>query len=322
VDASGNIYIADNDNYRIRMVTKSTGIITTVAGVGRSGYSGDGGPATSAQLIYGTSIAVDASGNIYIAHKDNNRIRMVTKSTGIITTVAGGAGYGYSGDGGPATSAQLYSPTGVAVDASGNIYIADNDNYRIRMVTKSTGIITTVAGGAGYGYSGDGGPATSAQLSYPKGVAVDASGNIYIADNDNYRIRMVGRVVPTTMPTTIPTSPPETISTAAPTAGPGQLTCTAGMFLAPGTSCAVCPAGTSSESGSTTCTPCAAGSYSGPFSSGCTLCSPGYYATVGSSCSPCLPGTYSALSGSATCTSCPSGHFSGPSALSCTLCSA
>jgi ribosomal protein S11 len=273
-------------------------------------------------LNYPRGIAVDASGNIYIADFSNNCIRMVTKSTGIITTIAGSGGNGYRGDGGQATAAQFGDTAGFAVDASGNIYIADSSNNCIRMVTKSTGIITTIAGSGVRGYSGDGGQATAAKFRSAAGVAVDASGNIYIADRGNYRIRMIGPVVPTAMPTMVPTSPPGTISTAAPSTGPGQLSCTAGMFLAPGKSCTVCPAGTSSNSGSNTCTPCAAGSYSGPFSSGCTLCSPGFFAAVGSSCSPCLSGTYSALSGSAACTACPSGQFSGPGALSCTLCSA
>ena len=110
---------------------------------------------------------------------------------GIITTVAGNGNYGYSGDGGLATSAQLHKPSGVAVDASGNIYIADAYNERIRLVTKSTGIITTLAGDGTYGYSGDGGLATSAQLRFPSGVAVDALGNIYIADTGNERTRMI-----------------------------------------------------------------------------------------------------------------------------------
>jgi trimeric autotransporter adhesin len=193
VDASGDIYIADNFNNRIRMVTRSTGIITTVAGDGTFGYKGDGGPATSAGLFYPLGIAVDASGNIYIADTSNNRIRLVTRSTGIITTVAGDGTFGYRGDGGPATSASLHNPWGIAVDASGNIYIADIDNHRIRLVTRSTGIITTVAGDGTFGYRGDGGPATSAGLYYPYGVAVDASGNIYIADTSNNRIRLVTR---------------------------------------------------------------------------------------------------------------------------------
>jgi trimeric autotransporter adhesin len=195
VDASGNIYIADTDNHRIRLVTKSTGIITTVAGTKTAGHSGDGGLATSATMRYPTGITVDASGNIYFADSNNNCIRMVTKSTGIITTVAGvrtSAIYEYfSGDGGPATLATLYYPRDVAVDASGNIYISDSGNNRIRMVTKSTGIITTVAGTGTAGYKGDGGLATSAKLYSPDGITVDASGNIYFADSANNRIRMV-----------------------------------------------------------------------------------------------------------------------------------
>jgi trimeric autotransporter adhesin len=244
-DASGNIYIADYYNHRIRMVTKSTGIITTVAGDGTDGYKGDGGLATSAGLLYPSDVAVDASGNIYIADRSNHRIRMVTKSTGIITTVAGNGQYGYAGDGGLATSAGLLYPGSVALDASGNIYIADRDNHRIRMVTKSTGIITTVAGDGSIGYKGDGGLATSAGLNYPLRVAVDASGNIYIADTDNRRVRLVKsqassvpptrspivlNICPTPSPTrsptvlktcpTITTAPPTTPPTRPPTSPP------------------------------------------------------------------------------------------------------
>jgi trimeric autotransporter adhesin len=191
VDASGNIYIADSGNHRIRLVTKSTGIITTVVGTGSYGYSGDGGLATSAALFYPYGVAVDASGNIYITDYIYHRIRLVTKSTGIITAMAGNETVGYSGDGGQATSATFISPNGVAVDASGNIYIADTYNHRIRLVTTSTGIITTVAGNGTRGYIGDGGLATSATFISPYGVAVDASGNIYISDSGNHRIRLV-----------------------------------------------------------------------------------------------------------------------------------
>jgi sugar lactone lactonase YvrE len=217
VDASGNIYIADTGDYRIRLVTSSTGIITTVAGDGTAGYKGDGGQATSAGLTYPYGVAVDASGNIYIADSYDNRIRLVTKSTGIITTVAGDGSYGYKGDGGPATSAGLSFPRGIALDASGNIYIADFYPNRIRMVMKSTGIITTVAGGGSYGYVGDGGPATSAGLSNPSSIAVDASGNIYIADTYNNRIRLVSPKASTASlaPSSSPLSSP---LSAAPTA--------------------------------------------------------------------------------------------------------
>ena len=164
------------------------GTITTVAGNGNGGYSGDGGPATSAELFEPYGVVVDGAGNLYIADTINNSIRKVTPG-GTITTVAGDGTYGYSGDGGPATSAELAHPYGVAVDGAGNLYIADADNQRIRKVTPG-GTITTVAGGT-YGYSGDGGPATSAELYEPTGVAVDGAGNLYIADSGNQRIRKV-----------------------------------------------------------------------------------------------------------------------------------
>jgi trimeric autotransporter adhesin len=206
VDASGNIYIADNSNHRIRMVTNGTGVITTVAGNGSQGYSGDSGQATSAALYSPPGVAVDASGNIYIADFYNNRIRKVTKSTGVITTVAGTGRGSYGGDKGQATSANLRSPYGIAVDASGNIYIADCFNHCIRLVTKSTGVITTVAGTGSQGYSGDKGQATSAELNFPQGVAVDASGRVYIADQSN-RIRMIEATeLPTTAPSVAPSS--------------------------------------------------------------------------------------------------------------------
>jgi sugar lactone lactonase YvrE len=194
VDSSGNLYIVDADNNRIRKVTASTGIITTVAGNGTAGYSGDGGAATSAELDTPFGVAVDASGNLYIVDVNNDRIRKVTASTGIITTVAGNGTWGYSGDGGTATSAELFSPFGVAVDASGNLYIADSGNNRIRKVTASTGIITTVAGNGTAGSTGDGGAASSAELSYPTGVVVDSLGNFYIADYNNNKVRTVGSI--------------------------------------------------------------------------------------------------------------------------------
>ncbi|MFH1352591.1 MAG: LamG-like jellyroll fold domain-containing protein [bacterium] len=187
-DDSGNVYIADRNNHRVRKVNTS-GTITTIAGNGSAGYSGDGGTATSAQLYFPFGVAVDSSGNVYIADYGNNRIRKINTS-GIITTIAGNGSGGYSGDDGSATSAQLYYPAGVAVDGSGNIYIADYYNHRIRKVDLS-GYITTIAGNGSAGYSGDGGTATSAQLYYPAGVAVDGAGNIYIADYNNKCIRKI-----------------------------------------------------------------------------------------------------------------------------------
>ena len=188
VDISGNVYIADTYNNKIRKVT-SIGIITTIAGTGTTGSSGDGGAAASAQLYSPYGVSVDISGNVYIADYNNHKIRMVT-GTGIITTIAGTGTEGSSGDGGAAISATLSTPHGVSVDISGNVYIADTYNSKIRMVS-GTGIITTIAGTETWGSSGDGGAATSAQLNWPSGVFVDISGNVYISDFNNNKIRMV-----------------------------------------------------------------------------------------------------------------------------------
>lgn len=189
VDGAGNVYIADTYNHRIRKVVAATGLIFTVAGSGTSGYGGDGGTATGAQLYYPTDVAVDGAGNLYIADSDNNRIRKVTAATGVITTLAGSGVYGFSGDGAAAFAAQMRNPRAVAVDSAGNVYIADENNDRVRKVAAGTGVITTVAGG-GSSY-GEGGTATAARLDNPRGVGVDAAGNFYIADTYNYRIRKV-----------------------------------------------------------------------------------------------------------------------------------
>ena len=188
IDAAGNLYIADRSNNRIRKVNTS-GIISTFAGNGAAGYSGDGSSATVAELNNPYGVATDAAGNVYIADYFNNCIRKVNTS-GIISTIAGnGIGNGSNiGDGGTATAAELYYPTGVTTDAAGNVYIADVANQRIRKVNTS-GVISTIAGNGTAGYSGDGSSATAAELYYPVGVATDAVGNIYIADEDNNRIR-------------------------------------------------------------------------------------------------------------------------------------
>jgi len=191
IDSAGNVYIADTNNARIRKVTASSGNISTVAGNGTTGSTGDGGAATSAELYSPTGVAVDSAGNIYIADSANNKIRKVTVSTGKISTVAGTGTGGYSGDGAAATSAALSQPTGVALDSAGNVYIADKNNSRIRKITIATGYISTVAGNGSSGFAGDGAAATSAEISNPNAVAVDPSGNIYIADTGNNRIRKV-----------------------------------------------------------------------------------------------------------------------------------
>ncbi|MBZ4192710.1 MAG: hypothetical protein LAE24_00155, partial [Candidatus Contendobacter sp.] len=177
VAADSSVLIADSHNYRIRRVGLD-GIITTVAGNGTPGYSGDGGPATQASLDFPAGVAVAADGSVLIANYDSNRVRRVGPD-GIITTVAGNGTPGYSGDGGPATQASLNFPTSVAVAADGSVLIADANNSRIRRVGPD-GIITTVAGNGTHGYSGDGGPATQASLSSPWGVAVTADGSVLI----------------------------------------------------------------------------------------------------------------------------------------------
>ncbi len=190
-DSTGNLYIADFANNRIRKVSAATGIITTVVGTGAQGYSGDNGPATSATLSSPSGVAVDSAGNLYIADSGNNVVRKVNAATGIITTAAGNGARGYSGDGGPATSAGLGGPGGLAVDSAGNLYISIPANFSIRKVSAAAGIITTVAGYGTQGYSGDNGPATNAELSYPAGIALDSAGNLYIADYGNNVIRMM-----------------------------------------------------------------------------------------------------------------------------------
>ena len=194
IDSAGNLYIADSANNRIRRIAIATGVITTFAGNGIAGFSGDGGPASAAQLDGPTGVALDAAGNLFVAdgiQDGHMRIRKVAAGTGIITTVAGNGTQGYSGDGGPAIAAQFSSLGGLATDAAGNLYIADNYNNRIRKVSAASGIITTVAGNGVAGHSGDGGPAVSAALNGPLDVAADTSGNLYIADSRNYRIRKV-----------------------------------------------------------------------------------------------------------------------------------
>ena len=191
-DTAGNLFIGDAYNFVVRRIDAQTGVITTVAGNGVQGYGGDGGPATQAMLNSPTDIAFDLSGNLLIADPSNMRIRKVDMTTGIITTFAGTGVQGYDGDGAPATARRLNTPQGVAVDGSGNVYIADVVNRRVRKVSASTGIIATIAGIGIPTSSGDGGPATSAGLTSPRRVAVDAASNVYILDNAfNARIRKV-----------------------------------------------------------------------------------------------------------------------------------
>jgi len=197
LDGAGNLYIADSAHDRIRRVDATTHIISTVAGNGDSGVAINGTLAVNAALNMPSGVAVDGAGNLYIADTKNNAVRVVSSVTGLISTVAGTGTVGYSGDNGPATSATLNQPWGVTVDGAGNLYIADTNNHVIRMVTISTGTITTVAGNGyttstGLGsYSGDGGPATSATLNFPYAVAFDAAGDMLIPDSANNCVRKV-----------------------------------------------------------------------------------------------------------------------------------
>ncbi len=191
MDARGNLFIADSQNSRIRMVN-TNGIIITVAGNGTNSYSGDGGAATNAALSDPQGLAVDSNGNLFIADMRNHRIRMVN-TNGIITTVAGyGSRTFFVGDNGPATNATVVYPSDVKVRADGSLFIADSGNNRVRMVD-TNGIITTFAGSGGINgsFSGDGGNATDATLDDPRGIALDGKGNLFIADTDNVRIRVV-----------------------------------------------------------------------------------------------------------------------------------
>jgi hypothetical protein len=191
VNSAGDLFIADYANNVVREVIKSTGNIITFAGDGKAGYSGDGGPATDAELDGPRGLAIDSAGDVFISDMNNNVIREVVASTGKIITYAGDGKAGYSGDGGSATSAELNSPRGLGIDAAGDLFIADLGNNVIREVVAASGKIATVAGDGKAGYSGDGGPATSAELNNPNGVVVDPAGDLFIADENNNAVREV-----------------------------------------------------------------------------------------------------------------------------------
>jgi len=189
-DIYGNLFFADSKNHRIRRISQD-GIITTIAGTGQSGFSGDGGPAIKAKLFIPFDICIDDSGILCIADWGNHRIRRISQD-GIITTIAGTGQPGYSGDGGPAIKAKLNEPYGVYIDDSGNIYIADSGNHRVRKISRD-GNITTIAGTGVAGFSGDGGMAKGARLNSPQDIFVTLSNEIYINDEHNNRIRKISQ---------------------------------------------------------------------------------------------------------------------------------
>ena len=192
--AGGNLFIADSGSHRILRLAARTGVVTTVAGTGAEGFSGDGGPGTLARLAFPAGVAVDGGGSLFIADFYSHRIRRVAAGSGVITTVAGTGELGLGGDGGPGTSARLAFPGGVTVAPGGDVFIADTHNHRIRRLAVRSGVVTTVAGGSidgKGGFSGDGGPATSARLAFPLGVAVAADGDVFVTDGYNNRVRRV-----------------------------------------------------------------------------------------------------------------------------------
>jgi len=191
IDASGNLYLADTGNHRIRKITSSTGLISTIAGTGTQGYSGDGAPALSAAIDSPTGIAIDLPGNLYLADTHNHRIRRIDASTSLITTIAGTGLLGYSGDTALASAATLALPRGLTADAVGNLYLADTANHRIRRIDATTGLITTVVGDGTQAFAGDNGPPTAASLNSPTATSLSPVGSLTLSDTGNQRIRQV-----------------------------------------------------------------------------------------------------------------------------------
>ncbi len=221
------MYFTDSNNQRIRKITVSTGVISTIAGTGATGYTGDGGQATSATMKYPSGINLDSAGNVYFGdYTGYNVIRKITVATGIISTVAGtgNTSGGYSGDNVQATAAKLYNPYDVVLDSNGNLYISDISNNRIRKVTISTGLITTVVGTGTASSTGDGSAATAAAINGPCYSRFDSAGNFYIAEGFGARVRKVITVtteIPTVSPTYYPSLSPHSISVITTIAGTG-----------------------------------------------------------------------------------------------------
>jgi sugar lactone lactonase YvrE len=199
IDPAGDLILADAGRHRVRKIETATGIISTLAGTGEAGFSGDGGPAPGAALSAPAGVAVDPGGNVFVSDRGNHRVRRIDAATGTISTVAGTGAPAFSGDGGPARLAALSGPWGIVLDARGNLLVADEGNHRVRRIDATTGAISTIAGDGVPGSGGDGGPAPAASLHAPRGLALDAWGNLHVADSGNHRIRRIqalaGRIV-------------------------------------------------------------------------------------------------------------------------------
>ena len=296
VDSSGNLYVADNISNRIRKIDTS-GNVTTFAGSTQGSLDGQG---TTAKFYLPSGIVVDSSGNLYIVDRGNHRIRKITPD-GNVTTIAGSTVGSVDGQG---TTAKFNNPTGITIDSSGNLYVSDYSSHRIRKITPG-GLVTTIAGSTS-GFAD--GNITTAKLNLPRGITVDSSGNLYVADTGNHKIRKIGLAC-----------------------GPGSqlsngdcVSCAPGTYGIDGLSCTPCAAGKTSVAGSTlasACTSCAAGTSSAAGST-CSPCAAGTYSGVGSaSCTPCAAGKTS-VAGASTCTTCAAGRFSAAGASSCSICAA
>lgn len=191
-DNKGNLYLADAYNNRIRKIDKATGLVTTVARIGQNGYNGDDIPATSAKISAGEDIVFDSLGNLYLADIQNNRVRKIDKTSGNISTVAGNGSGVYQGDNIPATSASI-AVNGLAIDKDDNLYVGSSGLGRYWQINKASGLLITVAGSVAYTFSGDGGQATAAGLSHPWGISFDSTGNMYLCDVGNSRVRKVNK---------------------------------------------------------------------------------------------------------------------------------
>lgn len=190
-DSAGNLYIADAHNHRIRRVDAVSGVISTFAGTGVGGSSANGTLAVQARMDLASALAIDTAGDLYFADIRAHVVRRIDHVSGMVATVAGDGVEGFSGDGGAATAAAIDSPSGIALDPSGNLFLADTHNHRVRRVDAATGVITTVAGTGQPGFAGDAGAAPAARLSLPHGLALDAQGNLFVVDSRNQRVRRV-----------------------------------------------------------------------------------------------------------------------------------